>query len=119
MRLGSERRGMGFKVLAILVTYILAIYGGSPFVTMILRRFGVVQEEGLQRAGKIIGYLERFLVLTLVLHGQYTAIAFIFTGKSIARFESLRRAEYYLVGTFASLSWAIFWGVMVRFLLLK
>jgi len=73
---------MGLKVLAILVTYILAIYGGSPFVTMILRRFGVVQEEGLERAGKIIGYLERFLVLTLVLHGQYTAIAFIFTGPS-------------------------------------
>ncbi len=105
---------MGLKITVIIFAYIFAIYGGHFFVTFILRKFELEQEEGLERAGKIIGYLERFLILTFVLYGQYAAIAFIFTGKSIARFESIKKTEYYLVGTFASFSWAIFWGLMLK-----
>ena len=105
---------MFLKMAMIIVAYLLAIYGGHHFVTFILRRFEVVQEEGLEKAGKVIGYLERFLILTFVLYSQYAAIAFIFTGKSIARFESIKKTEYYLVGTFASFSWAIFWGLMLK-----
>jgi hypothetical protein len=44
-------------------------------------------DDNLEGAGRVIGYFERFIVLTLFLLAQYDAIAFIFTGKSIARFS--------------------------------
>ncbi|MDI6641021.1 MAG: hypothetical protein QME68_01750 [Elusimicrobiota bacterium] len=66
--------------------------------------------------------LERFIILTFVLFNQYSAIAFIFTAKSIARFEELKNrdfAEYYLVGTLSSVAFAIFCGEIMKFLLRK
>ena len=104
--------------LLIAVLYGLVVLGGHPFVVALLKGFRIsAEEEGLERAGRIIGYLERFIVLTFLLCGQYGAIAFVFTGKSIARFESLKKAEYYLVGTLASFSWAILWGTLARLIL--
>lgn len=57
------------------------------------------------RVGQVIGYLERILIFALVLVGQWTAIGFILTAKSVARFKKLEKqefAEYYLLGTLAS-----------------
>ncbi|RLA84592.1 MAG: hypothetical protein DRG31_04735 [Deltaproteobacteria bacterium] len=102
-----------FEGVVIIALYFAVILGGHPFVVAILRGFRIpFGDEGLERAGRIIGYLERFIVLTFLLQGQYSAIALIFTGKSILRFRSLGRAEYYLVGTLAGFSWAILWGVL-------
>ena len=60
--------------------------------------------------GKMIGYLERIIVYFLLLKGQYTAIAFVITAKSVARFpeigkegEGRSQAEYYLIGTLLSM----------------
>lgn len=61
-------------------------------------------DEGL-RAGRWIGMLERTIIAVLVVHGQFAAIAFVLTAKSIARFKMLddkEFAECYLVGTLAS-----------------
>jgi hypothetical protein len=57
------------------------------------------------RVGQVIGYLERILIFALVLVDQWTAIGFILTAKSVARFKKLEKqefAEYYLLGTLAS-----------------
>jgi hypothetical protein len=57
------------------------------------------------RRGRVIGVLERLVVFVLVLHGQYTALAFVITAKSMARFKSLddrEFAEYFLLGTLLS-----------------
>jgi len=62
-----------------------------------------IEEEN---AGEWIGILERLTTLTFVLTGSFTAIAFALTAKSIARFKELEDksfAEYYLLGTSASL----------------
>ena len=78
--------------------------------------------------GKMIGYLERIIVFLLLLNGQYPAIGFVITAKSIIRFPEINRnakrsneecppetsenadecrensrAEYYLIGTLLSL----------------
>ena len=57
-------------------------------------------------SGKRIGVLERLIVLALTLQGQYSAIAFVFTAKSIARFKEIESsrdfAEVYLLGTLTS-----------------
>ena len=113
---------MWLKGIEILIVYVVAIYGGSVFVVSICKRFSLPESKqlGLQRAGRYIGFFERFIVITLVLLSQYTAIAFILTAKSIARFDALKDrqfAEYYLIGTLSSISWAIFWGLVLRYFL--
>jgi hypothetical protein len=42
-------------------------------------------------AGKMIGYLERIIVYFLLLVGQYAAIAFVMTAKSVARFPEISK----------------------------
>jgi hypothetical protein len=70
--------------------------------------------------GRAIGALERALALTLVLLGEYGALGLIVAAKTIARFKALEErefAEYFLIGTLASLLLALAVGVAVRLLL--
>lgn len=74
--------------------------------------------QGLDRAGLLIGRLERFLILTFVLLNHFEAIGFLIAAKSIFRFSELRReAEYIIIGSLLSFSIAIVLGVFVRQLL--
>ena len=62
------------------------------------------------RAGWLIGCLERLIIVAFILTGQYTAVAFILTAKSVARFKRLEDedfSEVYLVGTLSSAAIAI------------
>ena len=68
------------------------------------------------RAGRIIGKLERFIIVILMLTGQASAIGFVLTAKSIARFKQFEAkgfAERYLVGTLASTAFAIFTALVL------
>ncbi len=67
--------------------------------------------------GRTIGVLERALTVTLVLLGQYGALGLIVAAKSLARFKALEDrefAEYFLIGTLASLLLGLIGGVAVR-----
>lgn len=67
------------------------------------------------RVGAVIGMLERITVVALVLVGQYAAIGLVVTAKTIARFRQLddrQFAEYYLLGTLASIATAILTGML-------
>ena len=110
--------------------YIFVLEGGTEIVRGILRPLQTAtrgevaaapksisaEEPG---AGKIIGNLERFLILTLVILEEYTAIAFVLTAKSVARFRELEErgfAEYYLIGTLTSTLVAIIVGLLLTVL---
>ena len=70
--------------------------------------------QGELARGRLIGILERALVLTLVLLGQYGALGFVVAAKALARFRGLDDrdfAEYFLIGTLASLLHAVVVGV--------
>ena len=70
--------------------------------------------------GRAIGALERAIVLTLVLLGEYGAIGWIIAAKSLARFKALEDrefGEYFLIGTLASFLLAVLAGVGMRMLL--
>lgn len=70
--------------------------------------------------GRMIGLLERALALTLVLLGEFAAIGLIIAAKALARFKALENrefAEYFLIGTLASLLLAVVVGVAVRLVL--
>lgn len=101
--------------------------GGSVIVTAVLDLLASdgrdpgqndrgVEPAGYEGAGRLIGILERTLVLALVLYGQWEAVALLVAAKSIARFEEIkvrRFAEYYLVGTLTSLLVALAIGFLL------
>lgn len=82
-----------------------------------------IDADGLTDAGKYIGMLERFLVLTFMLLGSYEAIGFLLAAKSVFRFGDLKEAkdrkktEYILIGTLLSFALTIALGLFVLFLL--
>ena len=62
------------------------------------------------RIGATIGALERILIVTFVLVGATAAVGVVIAVKTLARFKQLDDrgfAEYYLLGTLASVSVAI------------
>ncbi|HEU4673884.1 MAG TPA: DUF3307 domain-containing protein [Candidatus Limnocylindrales bacterium] len=70
----------------------------------------LTEPTGPARIGEAIGVLERLLVVTFVLTGQLAAIGFVVAAKTLARFKQLDDrafAEYYLLGTLASVSVAL------------
>ena len=69
------------------------------------------------RVGSTIGILERLLIVVFVLTGSDVAIGFVVAAKTLARFRLLDDrdfAEYYLLGTMASVSVAIVTGIIGR-----
>jgi len=81
-----------------------------------------MDRDGLSKAGMWIGRCERVLVLTFILLGQYTALGFLMTAKSILRFgdsenRQQKKTEYILVGTLLSFSSAAVIGVLIKLIL--
>ena len=76
--------------------------------------------ESLGRAGKWIGILERLIIFTLVILGQFEAIGLLTAAKSILRFNDVKgvekRSEYVLIGTLISIGTALFVGNIVKYL---
>lgn len=79
--------------------------------------------EGLDKAGLYIGFLERVLVFTFFIINQYAAIGFLLAAKSIFRFgdqkdsSDRKRTEYILFGTFRSFTLAVLIGVGVKMII--
>jgi hypothetical protein len=67
------------------------------------------------RIGATIGVLERLLIVAFVLTGAEAAIGLVVAAKTLARFKQLddrQFAEYYLLGTLASVSVALGTGLL-------
>jgi hypothetical protein len=68
-------------------------------------------------AGEVIGILERYVTLVLVLSGGLAAVGFVVAAKAAARFPQFEReqfAEYFLIGTLCSVGLAVLLGLGVR-----
>jgi len=69
------------------------------------------KEKSTIKAGAMIGFLEKVLLVIFFSIEQYSSIGLIMTAKSIARYEKLSKdenfAEYYLIGTLSSMIMAI------------
>ena len=64
-------------------------------------------------AGKVIGVMERFVTLALILMGQYEAVGLLIAAKSILRYNNNQKTEYVLVGTLLSFGFAILIGALI------
>ncbi|MBP3041559.1 DUF3307 domain-containing protein [Bacillaceae bacterium Marseille-Q3522] len=81
----------------------------------------VAKKQDLSR-GLYIGYVERLLVIVLIVHNAYSSIAFIIAAKSLARFKQMDDrdfAEYFLLGTLSSIFLGIIYGIIVRLILFQ
>lgn len=78
------------------------------------------QRAGLERAGRWIGMLERLLVFAAILFRLESLVGFVIAVKAVLRLPEAREkwsrelAEYYVVGTLASLAWALAVALAVR-----
>jgi hypothetical protein len=97
---------------------IFAVAGGDHGVRLLLGQLEAGRAEngpeavvGAPLAGKRIGQLERGLVFLLMLIGQAQGVAFLIAAKSILRFGTVQKdraaSEYVIVGTLASVGWAM------------
>ena len=78
-------------------------------------------DERQYNAGRVIGILERYFILIVLLAGaDFAVIAVILAAKGFARFKQLDRrefAEYILIGTLASTLCAVVVALLTRALL--
>lgn len=76
--------------------------------------------QGLRNGGSYIGYLERTLILLLILVGQPAGVGFLITAKSILRFGDVKDSnqrkltEYIIIGTFLSFGWGLLVAMLTQ-----
>jgi len=106
--------------LLIIAGYLVCTKPANILIRKILDLFNstLVNEETteLLNAGKLIGTLERFLILSLLLFSQFTAVGFLITAKSILRYEGVKtsKTEYVLIGTLLSFSIAFLMYMIIN-----
>lgn len=121
----SNFNPLSVDLLILVVAYGLTLRPASWLIRRYLDKWVelIVQNsdsDSLINAGKIIGYLERTLILTFVLLGQFTAVGFILVLKAAYRFKDTGnhpQAEYMLVGTFLSLAITLAIGITASYLI--
>ena len=123
--LGGNLPGLSLeRVLLAAVAYVGVMFGGAVLLRYCLDLLRTGTADGVAGAagapdqvGRAIGILERGLILTMVLADVLSAVGFVITAKSVARFKDLENkefAEYYLVGTLASTLLAVGAGLLLK-----
>jgi hypothetical protein len=122
LELAAITSDTAWDVLIVSVGAVVAVLVGGLAITKLLAPFTAQLEQRpesttLARAGRYIGWLERALLYAFVLTGVPGAAAAVVALKSVARFPSFseeRFAEYYLIGTLASVLVATCTAMAVR-----
>ena len=133
----SESRTSAFYLIATIV--IFNIRGGTYIVRGILNKCGALPELDVPKSttvttrpprvvtekvvddveinrGRWIGNLERILTLAMVANQSYPAIAFLMAAKGFVRSKDLENrewAEYFLLGTLASIAVSLVGGILI------
>lgn len=104
---------------------IFLLRGGTHVVRGVLEKSNTLPSgtgadvEGEVRHGLTIGNLERLLVFALAVVGAYGALALVVAVKGLVRaleWRNREMLEYFLVGTLASVTLALFVGLGVGLL---
>jgi hypothetical protein len=94
-----------------------------PRLTAVFRFTDEIRDNdiaGLTQGGQYIGWLERFLVMLLLLMDQPNGIGFLIAAKSVLRFGEIKDpsqrkvAEYIIIGTFLSFGWALLISILTQ-----
>lgn len=100
-----------------------AIGGGTFFVRGVLAKTGThprpqeADNEKELNVGRLIGNLERAAIVAAVAVGSYEAVGFLVAAKGVVRLDDFKQrpfAEYFLLGTLASVLVAMVSGLAIR-----
>ena len=111
---------ISIKWLAILLGYLVCIKPANIFIreTLVVGNIESISDTTaeLKNAGKLIGILERILVLTFVIIGKLEIIGFLIAAKSILRYKDTNtiKTEYVLIGTMLSFGIAMLVGLVIE-----
>ena len=96
-------------ILSWILILLIIIKPFSITIMKVLYRYKPTTNEengGHPNAGALIGIFERCIILLMLFVEQYSAIGFVLTAKSIARYNKIaddpKFSEYYLLGTLLS-----------------
>lgn len=105
------------QAMALIAGFLLATRAGQFAVGKLMAPYAasLPEAEGLSNGGAVIGVLERGLTFILVLTGQMAGVGFLIAAKSFLRVGSIEKdrklAEYVIIGTLASIGWALLAGI--------
>lgn len=105
------------EAMALIAGFLLATRAGQFAVGKLMAPYAAALpgSEGLSNGGAVIGLLERGLTFVLVLSGQMAGVGFLIAAKSFLRVGSIEKnrtlAEYVIIGTLASIGWALLAGI--------
>ena len=107
------------KWLVIVLGYLICIKPANIFIreTLVAGSIESISDTSteLKNAGKLIGILERLLVLTFVIIGKLEVVGFLIAAKSILRYKDTNtiKTEYVLIGTMLSFGIAMMIGLAI------
>lgn len=112
---------IALQVSGYLVLLWLLTFGGNSVCRLVLQLSATktppeLGEQISLRAGRTIGVLERLLVLLGLIVGSWEILAAVIALKTVARYAKLdqqNNAEYFLVGSLASILWAAAMTVLI------
>ncbi|WP_395048191.1 DUF3307 domain-containing protein [Flavobacterium sp.] len=108
------------KWLAIILGYLICVKPANIFIreTLVAGKIESISDTSaeLKNAGKLIGILERILVLTFVIIGKLEVVGFLIAAKSILRYKDTNtiKTEYVLIGTMLSFGIAMMIGLVIN-----
>lgn len=101
--------GIPIQIFLSLLLKILLIHKPiNTFIIFIMKNYKPSEknENNAVKAGRMIGTIERVIMLFFLMIQQYSSVGLVLTAKSIARYNKIsedeRFAEYYLLGTLLS-----------------
>ncbi len=104
------------QAMALAAGAIATIWAGGYAVKELMQGLTIPDPASLPQGGRLIGRLERAMILMLVVMDQTDAIGFLIAAKSLLRFGELARdadrrvSEYVIIGTLASFAWGLAWA---------
>lgn len=127
----DELGAFPYAALVFIAGAVVSVQTGASFMSASIRPFAeqlreghgaerVSPPDGFFAGGRTIGRYERLLVYVLLLIQAPTAIGFLIAAKSIFRFGDLtdrdnrRKAEYILLGTLMSFTFAVITSVITQ-----
>jgi hypothetical protein len=117
------------EIPAILLTTAIICYslrGGNYIVRGLLEKGALIPMQAAPgagpdyhqvRHGRLIGYLERIVIIIAIAAGSFEALGFLVAAKGLIRakeFDDRRFAEYFLVGSLSSALVALVAGMIIR-----
>ena len=113
--------------LLILVCYMFLILTSGKVLKFVLSHVSTKQQKDgqddvipsdpkIRDTGFIVGKCENILIPTLILLNAYTALAIIFTAKTIVRAEDMKSENtlYFLAGTMINFTYSLCIGVVMK-----